>query len=81
MELARLGEWRRRKCLTTRELAAASGVGPSAVNRLELRRQLARPATVRKLAAALGCEPADLMTADALQYGSQPEDTPTTEQK
>ena len=63
MHLPRLAEWRRRRALAQRDLAAASGVGASTVNRIEKGHQAARPSTVRRLAAALGVDPAELMAA------------------
>jgi len=61
MQLPRLVEWRRRRALAVRDLAARSGVGTSTINRLELGYQLARPSTARRLAEALGVDPAELM--------------------
>ncbi len=61
MELPRLAALRRRRALAVRDLSARSGVGTSTINRLELGRQLARPSTVRKLAAALDVDPEALM--------------------
>ncbi len=66
MQLPRLAEWRRRRALALRDLAAKSGVGVSTINRLELGHQLARPSTVRRLAEALNVEPDDL-------YGAVPD--------
>ena len=51
---------RLRKALTQRELAKAAGLAASTVARLEVGRPAA-PSTLRKLARALGLEPADLM--------------------
>jgi transcriptional regulator with XRE-family HTH domain len=48
------------QALTQRELAERSGVSLNTINRLE-RGFTARPPTIRKLAAALGVEPRDLM--------------------
>ena len=61
MHLPRLAEWRRRRALALRDLATKSGVGVSTINRIELGHQAARPSTVRKLAVALGVDPAELM--------------------
>jgi transcriptional regulator with XRE-family HTH domain len=52
---------RARAALTLRELAEASGVDFSTIWQLETGRRGARPSTVRKLAAALGVTPADLI--------------------
>lgn len=65
MHLPRLAEWRRRRALGQRDLAAASGVGASTINRLERGHQLARPSTVRRLAQALAVDPAELMAPAA----------------
>jgi transcriptional regulator with XRE-family HTH domain len=64
MHLPKLAEWRRRRALAIRDLAAKSGVGPSTINRIELGHQAARPSTTRKLATALGVDPMDLMGTD-----------------
>ena len=61
MQLPRLAEWRRRRALAVRDLAARSGVGTSTINRLELGYQLARPSTARRLAEALDVAPDELM--------------------
>ena len=50
--------------LTLRELAEASGVDHTTIWQLEAGRRGARPSTVRKLAAALGVQPADLIPDD-----------------
>ena len=50
--------------MTLRELAEASGVAFSTIWQLESGRREARPSTVRKLAAALGVMPADLIPDD-----------------
>jgi transcriptional regulator with XRE-family HTH domain len=51
---------RQDRALSQRDLAEASGVTLSTINRLELGRQSAYPVTVRKLAAALGVSPREL---------------------
>lgn len=71
MHLSRLAEWRRRRALAVRDLAALAGVGPSTINRVELGYQMPRPSTVRKLAAALGVDPAQLMAAVSAQEGGR----------
>jgi transcriptional regulator with XRE-family HTH domain len=50
----RLREWRTRKALTQQELADRSGTTKANISRIESGEQLPRPATVRKLAEALG---------------------------
>jgi transcriptional regulator with XRE-family HTH domain len=57
----RLRETRLTYPLTQEELAAASGVSISAIVRLEKGDMPAEPATIRKLATALGVTPRDLM--------------------
>jgi transcriptional regulator with XRE-family HTH domain len=52
--------YRRDRALSLRELAARAGVSQNTIFRLE-HGAIAHPSTVRKLAAALGCEPADLL--------------------
>jgi len=61
VKLPRLRAYRERKALTQRELAEAAGLTRPNIARLEAGRQAAIPGTVRKLALALGVEPADLM--------------------
>jgi transcriptional regulator with XRE-family HTH domain len=58
--------------MTQRELAAVAGVSLASLNRLEHEGRPAAASTVRKLAAALSVEPADLMPPD---QGDRP---PTT---
>ncbi|HVC33212.1 MAG TPA: helix-turn-helix transcriptional regulator [Chloroflexota bacterium] len=52
---------RGRKLLTQVELAARAGVSETTINRLENDTADARFSTIRKLAAALGVDPAVLM--------------------
>ena len=52
--------YRRDRALSLRELAARAGVSQNTIFRLE-QGFPARPSTIRKLAAALGCEPSDLL--------------------
>src|SRR5712692_2884225 len=59
--LARLRSVRQRKALTQQELAEKAGVNRVTIARLEGGVDEPRPATLRKLAAALGVEPANLM--------------------
>jgi transcriptional regulator with XRE-family HTH domain len=62
VNVEKLKELRRRKVLTLRELEAVSGVSYATVWRLESGRATdARPSTIRKLAAALGVEPEELI--------------------
>ena len=56
-----LRETRLRRALTQAELAAKAGTTEATVNRLENGLQSPRMSTLRKLAAALGVEPADLI--------------------
>jgi transcriptional regulator with XRE-family HTH domain len=49
----RLREWRRRRALSQRELAALAGVQQVTIARLEIGSQQPRPRTIRKLAKAL----------------------------
>ena len=60
--MERLKELRRERVLSLRELEERSGVSYNTIWRLEDGRQGAHPRTVRKLAEALGVEPADLLT-------------------
>jgi transcriptional regulator with XRE-family HTH domain len=61
VEVPRLKEWRLRRALAQRDLAAASAVGAATIARLERAQQLARPSTVRRLAEALKVRPDQLM--------------------
>ena len=74
MQLPRLAEWRLRRALALRDLAASAGIGLTTINRIERGHQAARPSTARKLAEALGVEPAALMEPS----GGQPETTEAT---
>ena len=62
VNVERLKELRRERVLALRELEERSGVSYNTIWRLEDGRQGAHPRTVRKLAEALGVEPADLLT-------------------
>jgi transcriptional regulator with XRE-family HTH domain len=55
---------RQDRALSQRDLARLAGVTQSTVNRLEVGHQSAYPATVRKLARALGVEPRALYGPD-----------------
>ena len=50
-----------RRALTQEELADKAGLSKNAVNRLELDKAEPRMSTLRKLAKALGVEPAELI--------------------
>ena len=56
-----LAEHRRRQGLTQRQLGELAGVAHTTVQQVETLRRGAYPQTVRKLATALGVEPADLV--------------------
>jgi transcriptional regulator with XRE-family HTH domain len=60
----RLREARLRKVLTQEELAQRSGVAEATISRIESGQQEARISTVRKLAAALGLEPSELVNQE-----------------
>ena len=61
---AKLRKLRRRRMLSLRELGERSGVAFDNINKLENERRNAQPRTLRKLAEALGVEPAELMKGD-----------------
>ena len=66
--MQKLRELRERRALSLRELSALSGVNYNSIWRIEAGRTGAQPRTVRKLAAALGVEPEELVkigSADA----------------
>ena len=60
MQLPRLRERRERATLTQRELAEKAGVSRATIASIENGGQ-ALGSTIRKLAKALNCDPADLM--------------------
>jgi DNA-binding XRE family transcriptional regulator len=70
--LPRLRAVRIARLLTQQELARAAGVGFTTVNRLERGDTPAELRTVRKLAAALGVEPAALGVEPVEPSGAQP---------
>jgi transcriptional regulator with XRE-family HTH domain len=57
----KLRNLRERQALSLRELSNLSGVNYNAIWRIEVGRTGAQPRTVRRLAAALGVEPHELM--------------------
>ena len=61
IDAAALRRLREGQPLTVRELAERSGVSYNTITMLENRHRTANPSTVRKLAAALGVEPGELM--------------------
>jgi transcriptional regulator with XRE-family HTH domain len=61
----RLREVRLRKVLTQEELAQRSGVAEATISRIESGQQEARISTIRKLAAALGVEPSELIVQES----------------
>jgi transcriptional regulator with XRE-family HTH domain len=65
VKVAKLKELRQRRVLTLRELEEESGVSYNTIWRLENGYTEARPSTIRKLAAALGVEPEELIVVEA----------------
>lgn len=61
VNMRRLKELRQRRVLTLHELGERSGVAYNTIWRLENGRSAAQPRTIRKLAAALGVEPEELV--------------------
>jgi transcriptional regulator with XRE-family HTH domain len=61
---ARLRELREERFLSHRELAQRAGVSPTTVLRIENDEGDTQRRTVRKLAAALGVEPRELVSGD-----------------
>ncbi len=61
--MERLRVLRRQRVLTMEELAQKAGVGRNTVWRLEHGVMGAQPRTIRKLAAALGVQPEELVKA------------------
>ncbi len=59
--MQRLRELRKQRVLSMRELEEASGVSYNTIWRLETGKTGAQPRTIRKIAKALGVEPADLV--------------------
>lgn len=63
VNVERLKELREEQVLSLRDLEDISGVSYNTIWRLEDGRQGAHPKTIRKLAAALGVEPRELIKA------------------
>lgn len=61
---AKLREWRQRRLLTLRELAAKSGVQFHTIHAIETGKQEPRVSTVRKLISALDIPAEELLTLD-----------------
>jgi transcriptional regulator with XRE-family HTH domain len=61
VDVRKLRELRQRRVLTLHELGERSGVAYNTIWRLENGRTGAQPRTIRKLAAALGVEPEELV--------------------
>jgi len=61
VNVQRLKELRRERVLSLRELEERSGVSYNTIWRIEDGRQGAHPRTIRKLAEALGVQPAELI--------------------
>ncbi len=59
--MERLRVLRERRALSLRELSALSGVNYNSIWRIEAGRTGAQPRTVRRLSAALGVEPEELV--------------------
>jgi HTH-type transcriptional regulator, competence development regulator len=61
VNVARLRELRRTRVLSMRELEELSGVSYNTIWRLETGRTGAQPRTIRRIAGALGVDPAELV--------------------
>ena len=69
LEQARLAQ-----TLSARELARLAGVETGTVTRIERRKRTPHMATIRKLAAALGCDPQTIAwPGDPFQHARHPE--------
>ncbi len=64
VDVARLRELRRTRVLSMRELEELSGVSYNTIWRLETGRTGAQPRTIRRIAAALGVDPAELVKGE-----------------
>ncbi len=62
--MRKLRELRQRRVLTLHELEERSGVAYNTIWRLENGRSGAQPRTIRKLAAALGVDPEELVIVE-----------------
>ena len=62
--MQKLRELRQRRALSLRELSALSGVNYNSIWRIEAGRTGAQPRTVRRLAAALGVQPEELIKVE-----------------
>ena len=58
MEVRTLAQLRRERLLSLRDLAGRAGVDPKTAHQVERGKRTPRPRTMRKLAEALGVEPA-----------------------
>ena len=56
-----------RKCMNPQDLAKAAGLPPQTVNGV-IRGRSVRPATLGRVARALGCDPAELVNQDSELY-------------
>lgn len=65
IDTERLRALRQERMLSQRDLAEAIGSVQAVISELELGKRRARPRTVRKLAAALGVEPRELVKEEA----------------
>ncbi len=64
VNVQKLRELRQRRALSLRELSALSGVNYNSIWRIEAGRTGAQPRTVRRLAAALGVQPEELVKVE-----------------
>lgn len=60
-DVMRLKEWRKRRVMTQQELAEKAGVSKATIVKAEAGAIHPHPSTLRKLAAALGVEAAELL--------------------
>ena len=65
VKVAKLKELSQRRVLTLRELEEEAGVSYNTIWRLENGYDEARASTIRKLAAALGVEPEEMIVVEA----------------
>ncbi len=64
----KLRKARKQALLTQGELGSASGVASSTINRTECGKGVPHPHTLRRLAAALGIPPTDLVSDEPLSH-------------